>query len=315
MSSGMNDFWNGVMAVAQSINRNKKEGDVTNALKAMNGSESSNNSNDNTNSNTNYNQLLQAMYGGNNGNSNITLGQLAQNATNNNSYDFARDIQALNSQSSNPLLRAMASSQGSNNASTATDSNANTAQTNAYNAGSDYGVDLNNPYSMAIMNAKNDYYRAQKLGDENAMLQSNAVAEQARQQAQANGVPIQSFLANNNTDYGQALAMNDQLRQAQVNGNQNFSYADLASGRMFTPQVTNPTQGLNEQQPTSAGTATATAAKGVTVPSVGNQQTVQTPTAPSTYDIQAGWNQYMNSLNGGSAQQNPFLGVGRGRLY
>lgn len=303
MSILSNRIFNLGYALGQGIGSRQNEGEVTSALKAMNGNDSNNNSN----GNTNYNQLLQAMYGGNNGNSNITLGQLAQNATNNDSYDFARDMQALNSQSSNPLLRAMASSQGNNNA--------NTAQTNAYNADSDYGVDLNNPYSMAIMNAKNDYYRAQKLGDENAMLQANAVAEQARQQAQANGVPIQSFLANNNTDYGQALAMNDQLRQAQVNGNQNFSYADLASGRMFTPQVTNPTQGLNEQQPTSAGTATATATKGVTVPSVGNQQTVQTPTAPSTYDIQAGWNQYMNSLNGGSAQQNPFLGVGRGRLY
>lgn len=183
-----------------------------------------------------------------------------------------------------------------------------TTQASPYNAGADYGVDLNNPYSMAIMNAKNDYARAQKLGDEAAMLRANAAAEQARQQAQAAGVPIQSFLATNNADYNQAIAMQDQLRAAQVAGNQGFSYQDLADGKLLNPQMTNPTQGVVEQAPTNAGTAPATAAKGVTTPTVGNQQTVQTPTAPNTYDIQAGWNLMKNRQNGGSA--NPFqLGV------
>lgn len=181
-------------------------------------------------------------------------------------------------------------------------------QASPYNAGADYGVDLNNPYSMAIMNAKNDYARAQKLGDEAAMLRANAAAEQARQQAQAAGVPIQSFLATNNADYNQAIALQDQLRAAQVAGNQGFSYQDLANGKLLNPQMTNPTQGVVEQAPTNAGTAPATAAKGVTTPTVGNQQTVQTPTAPNTYDIQAGWNLMKNRQNGGSA--NPFqMGV------
>lgn len=181
-------------------------------------------------------------------------------------------------------------------------------QASPYNAGADYGIDLNNPYSMAIMNAKNDYARAQKLGDESAMLRANAAAEQARQQAQAAGVPIQSFLATNNADYSQAIALQDQLRAAQVAGNQGFSYQDLANGKLLNPQMTNPTQGVVEQAPTNAGTAPATAAKGVTTPTVGNQQTVQTPTAPNTYDIQAGWNLIKNRQNGGSA--NPFqLGV------
>ena len=181
-------------------------------------------------------------------------------------------------------------------------------QASPYNASADYGVDLNNPYSMAIMNAKNDYARAQKLGDEAAMLRANAAAEQARQQAQAAGVPIQSFLATNNADYNQALALQDQLRAAQVAGNQGFSYQDLANGKLLNPQITNPTQGVVEQAPTNAGTAPATAAKGVTTPTVGNQQTVQTPTAPNTYDIQAGWNLIKNRQNGGSA--NPFqMGV------
>ena len=161
---------------------------------------------------------------------------------------------------------------------------------------------------MAIMNAKNDYARAQKLGDEAAMFRANAAAEQARQQAQAAGVPIQSFLATNNADYNQAIALQDQLRAAQVAGNQGFSYQDLADGKLLNPQMTNPTQGVVEQAPTNAGTAPATAAKGVTTPTVGNQQTVQTPTALNTYDIQAGWNLIKNRQNGGSA--NPFqMGV------
>lgn len=181
-------------------------------------------------------------------------------------------------------------------------------QASPYNAGADYGVDLNNPYSMAIMNAKNDYARAQKLGDEAAMLRANAAAEQARQQAQAAGVPLQSFLATNNADYNQAIALQDQLRAAQVAGNQGFSYQDLANGKLLNLQMTNPTQGVVEQAPTNAGTAPATAAKGVTTPTVGNQQTVQTPTAANTYDIQAGWNLMKNRQNGGSA--NPFqMGV------
>lgn len=181
-------------------------------------------------------------------------------------------------------------------------------QASPYNASADYGVDLNNPYSMAIMNAKNDYARAQKLGDEAAMLRANAAAEQARQQAQAAGVPLQSFLATNNADYNQAIALQDQLRAAQVAGNQGFSYQDLVDGKLLNPQITNPTQGVVEQAPTNAGTAPATAAKGVTTPTVGNQQTVQTPTAANTYDIQAGWNLMKNRQNGGSA--NPFqMGV------
>ena len=180
-----------------------------------------------------------------------------------------------------------------------------------YNAGSDYGVDLNNPYSMAIMNAKNDYQRAQKLGDEAGMLRAHAVAEQARQQAQQAGANVQSFLANNNADYAKALAMNDQLRQAQVNGNQNFSYEDLANGKMLQPQTTNPTQGVAMQSPISAGQATANPAQGVQAPTVGNQNTAQTPTAPNTYDIQAGWNKLQNQMTGGSA--NPFQW--RGKMF
>ena len=71
-----------------------------------------------------------------------------------------------------------------------------------FNAGADYGVDLMNPYSNQIMSAKNDYARAQKLGDEQAMLIAHAKAEQARKAAQEAGVPIQSFLSSNDVDYG-----------------------------------------------------------------------------------------------------------------
>lgn len=244
-----------------------------------------------------------------------TLGQLARDvgagwgANQDTNYDLAKGMQAANSQSNSPLLRAMANSQDGNGA-TATNDNANAASVNGYNANADYGVDMNNPYSMAIMNAKNDYYRAQKLGNEAGMQQAEATAEQARAQAQAAGVPIQSFLANNGVDYAQALALNDQLRNAQVNGNQNFSYTDLANGNVPTVQTVNPTQSVVEQNPVNAGTAIATASKGVTTPTIGNQQTAQTPTAPSTYDVQAGWNKYINSQTGGSA--NPFLmGVNR----
>lgn len=305
MSSLNDKFYNWGYLYGQGAFQRQAEHDAAEAarkIQEMQGQGSNSNQGGNGNadkSNITLGQL--AQYATNN---TITPQQLAQNAAANNSYDFARDLGTLNSQSSNPYLRY--GGYGTNQqGNTQTD----TAQTNSYNAGADYGVDLNNPYSMAIMNAKNDYYRAQKLGDENAMLRANQVAEQARAQAQEAGVPIQSFLSGNNTDYATALAMNDQLRQAQVNGNKDFSYADLANGKMLTPQVANPTQGLNEQQPTSAGTATATPAKGVATPTVGNQQTAQTPTAPNVYDIQAGYNQMMNRANGGSA--NPFLGAGR----
>lgn len=274
------------------------------------------NGNTNTGSNITLGQLAQSI----NGNNAVTPAQLAQNAVANNSYDLARDMKTLNHGLAGGVIIPgypwVAISDYDyhlpvQNTNQQGNEQADTAQASPYNAGADYGVDLNNPYSMAIMNAKNDYYRAQKLGDENAMLRAAGVAEQARAQAQEAGVPIQSFLSGNNVDYATAIAMNDQLRQAQVNGNKDFSYADLANGKMLAPQTTNPTQGLNEQQPASAGTATATPAKGVTTPSVGNQQTAQTQTAPNTYDIQAGYNQMMNRMNGGSAQQNPFLGAGR----
>ena len=215
-----------------------------------------------------------------------------------------------NAKSSSPLTQMMrfGSDGTAYNVDPTTGTKLQATQASPYNASADYGVDLNNPYSMAIMNAKNDYARAQKLGDEAAMLRAHAAAEQARQQAQAAGAPIQSFLATNNADYSQALALQDQLRAAQVAGNQGFSYQDLANGKLLNPQMTNPTQGVVEQAPTNAGTAPATAAKGVTTPTVGNQQTVQTPTAPNTYDIQAGWNLIKNRQNGGSA--NPFqMGV------
>ena len=178
-----------------------------------------------------------------------------------------------------------------------------------FNAGSDYGVDLNNPYSMAIMNAKNDYARAQKLGDEQAMLRANSVAEQARAAAKEAGVPIQSFLSSNNVDYGQALNMNDQLRAAQVAGNKNFSYEDLLNGTIPSQQTANPTQGIVAQSPVNAGTAVATPAQGVTAPTVGNQQTVQTPNALSLEQTRKDYNQFVNNQTGGTAA--PFLGRGR----
>ena len=178
-----------------------------------------------------------------------------------------------------------------------------------FNAGSDYGVDLNNPYSMAIMNAKNDYARAQKLGDEQAMLRANSVAEQARAAAKEAGVPIQSFLSSNNVDYGQALNMNDQLRAAQVAGNKNFSYEDLLNGTIPSQQTANPTQGIVAQSPVNAGTAVATPAQGVTAPTVGNQQTVQTPNAVTTEQLKKDFNTYMNRQTGGAAY--PFLNRGR----
>ena len=178
-----------------------------------------------------------------------------------------------------------------------------------FNAGADYGVDLMNPYSMQIMNAKNDYARAQKLGDEQAMLRANATAEQARKAAQEAGVPIQSFLSSNNVDYGQALNMNDQLRAAQVAGNKNFSYEDLLNGTIPSQQTANPTHGIVAQSPVNAGTAVATPAQGVTTPSVGNQQTAQTPNAVSLEQMKKDFNRYVNNQTGGAAY--PFLGRGR----
>ena len=178
-----------------------------------------------------------------------------------------------------------------------------------FNASADYGVDLMNPYSMQIMNAKNDYARAQKLGDEQAMLRANSVAEQARAAAQEAGVPIQSFLSSNNVDYGQALNMNDQLRAAQVAGNKNFSYEDLLNGTIPSQQTANPTQGIVAQSPVNAGTAVATPAQGVTTPTVGNQQTAQTPNAVSLEQMKKDFNQYVNNQTGGTAY--PFLGRGR----
>ena len=178
-----------------------------------------------------------------------------------------------------------------------------------FNAGADYGVDLLNPYSNQIMSAKNDYARAQKLGDEQAMLRAHATAEQARKAAQEAGVPIRSFLSSNNVDYGQSLNINDQLRAAQVAGNKNFSYEDLLNGTIPNQQTANPTQGIVAQSPVNAGTAVATPAQGVTTPSVGNQQTVQTPNAVSLEQMKKDFNQYVNNQTGGTAY--PFLGRGR----
>lgn len=306
--ASLNDrMFNLGLLLGQGIGGRQNEGKATKALKALLGDTPTYQTT--ALSGESVEMPVGAMSLADNNNDGVTLSQLAKNASANNSYDLARDIQAANSQSNSPLLRAMANSQDGNGA-TATNDNANAALVNGYNANADYGVDMNNPYSMAIMNAKNDYYRAQKLGNEAGMQQAEATAEQARAQAQAAGVPIQSFLANNGVDYAQALALNDQLRNAQVNGNQNFSYTDLANGNVPTAQTMNPTQGVVEQNPVNAGMAIATASKGVTTPTIGNQQTAQTPTAPSTYDVQAGWNKYINSQTGGSA--NPFpMGVNR----
>ena len=178
-----------------------------------------------------------------------------------------------------------------------------------FNAGADYGVDLLNPYSNQIMSAKGAYAIAQKLGDEQAMLRAHATAEQARKAAQEAGVPIQSFLSSNNVDYGRALNMNDQLGAAQIAGNKNFSYEDLLNGTIPNQQTANPTQGIVAQSPVNAGTAVATTAQGVTTPSVGNQQTAQTPNAVSLEQMKKDFNQYVNNQTGGTAY--PFLGRGR----
>ena len=141
------------------------------------------------------------------------------------------------------------------------------------------------------------------------MLRANSVAEQARAAAQEAGVPIQSFLSSNNVDYGQALNMNDQLRAAQVAGNKNFSYEDLLNGTIPNQQTANPTQGIVAQSPVNAGTAVATPAQGITTPSVGNQQTAQTPNALSLEQIRKDYNQFVNNQTGGTTA--PFLGRGR----
>ena len=232
-----------------------------------------------------------------------TAGNIAQqNQQGGNNYKFDYNSM-MGTGTGNANLDKLLSMQGQQQASP------NQQTTPQFNAGADYGVDLMNPYSMQIMNAKNDYARAQKLGDEQAMLRANATAEQARKAAQEAGVPIQSFLSSNNVDYGQALNMNDQLRAAQVAGNKNFSYEDLLNGTIPNQQTANPTQGIVAQSPVNAGTAVATPAQGVTTPSVGNQQTAQTPNALSLEQIRKDYNQYVNNQTGGTAY--PFLGRGR----
>lgn len=284
--NGWDMFYDGATSLGGKIAENKREGELTAALRKLFGMDK--NSGNTAGSNT-----------ATDGNGKIDYDNAIVNGFN-----------QFTANSDSPFTRMMrANSDGSiYNVDPNSGTKLQATQASPYNASADYGVDLNNPYSMAIMNAKNDYARAQKLGDEAAMLRANATAEQARQQAQAAGAPIQSFLATNNADYNQALALQDQLRAAQVAGNQGFGYQDLVDGKLVNPQITNPTQGVVEQAPTNAGTAPATAAKGVTTPTVGNQQTVQTPTAANTYDIQAWWNLIKNRQNGGSA--NPFqMGV------
>ena len=310
--NGWDMFYDGATSLGGRIAENKREGELTAALRKLfgmdknSGNTAGNNTATDGNGKIDYdnaiiNGIVEAI---NNGSVFANPTPIAS------SPSIIDGMNRANAKSSSPLTQMMrfGSDGTAYNVDPTTGTKLQATQASPYNASADYGVDLNNPYSMAIMNAKNDYARAQKLGDEAAMLRANAAAEQARQQAQAAGVPIQSFLATNNADYNQALALQDQLRAAQVAGNHGFSYQDLANGKLLNPQITNPTQGVVEQAPTNAGTAPATAAKGVTTPTVGNQQTVQTPTAPNTYDIQAGWNLIKNRQNGGSA--NPFqMGV------
>lgn len=236
------------------------------------------------------------------GNSDTTGNIAQQNQQGNNNYKFDYNS-IMGTGTGNAGLDKLLSMQGQQQVSPKQQA------TPQFNAGADYGVDLMNPYSMQIMNAKNDYARAQKLGDEQAMLRANSVAEQARAAAQEAGVPIQSFLSSNNVDYGQALNMNDQLRAAQEAGNKNFSYEDLLNGTIPNQQTVNPTQGIVAQSPVNAGTAVATPAQGVTTPSVGNKQTAQTPNALSLEQIRKDYNQFVNNQTGGTAY--PFLGRGR----
>ena len=230
-----------------------------------------------------------------------TSGNIAQQGGNNYKFDYNS---MMGTGTGNANLDKLLSMQGQPQ-----QVSPNQQTTPQFNAGADYGVDLMNPYSMQIMNAKNDYARAQKLGDEQAMLRANSVAEQARKATQEAGVPIQSFLSSNNVDYGQALNMNDQLRAAQVAGNKNFSYEDLLNGTIPSQQTANPTQGIVAQSPVNAGTAVATPAQGVTTPTVGNQQTAQTPNALSLEQIRKDYNQFVNNQTGGTTA--PFLGRGR----
>ena len=236
------------------------------------------------------------------GNSDTAGNNAQQNQQGGNNYKFDYNSM-MGTGTGNANLDKLLSMQGQQQASP------NQQTTPQFNAGADYGVDLMNPYSMQIMSAKNDYARAQKLGDEQAMLRAHATAEQARKAAQEAGVPIQSFLSSNNVDYGQALNMNDQLRAAQVAGNKNFSYEDLLNGTIPSQQTANPTQGIVAQSPVNAGTAVATPAQGVTTPTVGNQQTAQTPNAVSLEQMKKDFNQYVNNQTGGTAY--PFLGRGR----
>lgn len=270
-----NTFWNGFGMLAQKIQKNREEEALTKALRKALGIDSNGASVDNTKQKQQGNNDYKFDY-------NSIMGTGTGNA----SLDKLLSMQGQPQQT---LPKQQATPQ--------------------FNAGADYGVDLMNPYSMQIMNAKNDYARAQKLGDEQAMLRANSVAEQARKAAQEAGVPIQSFLSSNNVDYGQALNMNDQLRAAQVAGNKNFSYEDLLNGTIPSQQTANPTQGVVAQSPVNAGTAVATPAQGVTAPTVGNQQTAQTPNAVSLEQMKKDFNQYVNNQTGGAAS--PFLGRGR----
>lgn len=269
-----NTFWNGLGMLAQKIQKNRDEEALTKALRNVLGIDSNGASVDNT----------------------------QQNQQGNNNYKFDYNS-IMGTGTGNAGLDKLLSMQGQQQVSPKQQT------TPQFNAGADYGVDLMNPYSMQIMNAKNDYARAQKLGDEQAMLRANSVAEQARAAAQEAGVPIQSFLSSNNVDYGQAFRMNDQLRAAQEAGNKNFSYEDLLNGTIPNQQTANPTQGIVAQSPVNAGTAVATPAQGVTIPTVGNQQTAQTPNAVSLEQMKKDFNQYVNNQTGGTAY--PFLGRGR----
>ena len=269
-----NTFWNGFGMLAQKIQKNREEEALTKALRNALGIDSNGASVDNT----------------------------KQKQQGNNDYKFDYNSM-MGTGTGNAGLDKLLSMQGQQQVLP----NQQTAP--QFNAGADYGVDLMNPYSMQIMNAKNDYARAQKLGDEQAMLRANATAEQARKAAQEAGVPIQSFLSSNNVDYGQALNMNDQLRAAQEAGNKNFSYEDLLNGTIPSQQTANPTQGIVAQSPVNAGTAVATPAQGVTTPTVGNQQTAQTPNAVSLEQMKKDFNQYVNNQTGGTTA--PFLGRGR----
>ena len=268
-------FFNLGMMIGNGIAARQREGELTKALRKAFGLDG--------NSDTSGNIAQQNQQGGNN-------------------YKFDYNSM-MGTGTGNAGLDKLLSMQGQQQVSP------NQQTTPQFNAGADYGVDLMNPYSMQIMNAKNDYARAQKLGDEQAMLRAHATAEQARKAAQEAGVPIQSFLSSNNVDYGQALNMNDQLRAAQVAGNKNFSYEDLLNGTIPSQQTANPTQGIVAQSPVNAGTAVATPAQGVTTPSVGNQQTAQTPNAVSLEQMKKDFNQYVNNQTGGTAY--PFLGRGR----